>query len=91
MGLSIQLPGNTKPTPLHANGTALANVASGTIHLANTTGTIKLKMPTKLARRVGDFADVNSSSVSNGQVIRYISANDTFITTDRNDVDGGSF
>ena len=49
MGLSIQLPGNTKPTPLHANGTALANVASGTIHLANTTGTIKLKMPTKLA------------------------------------------
>ena len=48
-------------------------------------------MPTSLARRVGDFADVNSGSVSNGQVIRYISANDTFITTDRNDVDGGSF
>ena len=42
-------------------------------------------------KRVEDFADVNSSSVSNGQVLRYISANDTFITTDRNDVDGGSF
>lgn len=48
-------------------------------------------MPTTLARRVEDFADVNSSSVSNGQVLRYISANDTFITTDRNDVDGGNF
>jgi len=48
-------------------------------------------MPTKVARRVDDFDDVDAGSVSNGQVIRYISANDTFISSDRTDLNGGSF
>ena len=38
-----------------------------------------------------DFDDVDAGSVSNGQVIRYISANDTFISSDRTDLNGGSF
>tara|TARA_B100001123_G_scaffold388645_1_gene464824 strand:- start:104 stop:493 length:390 start_codon:yes stop_codon:yes gene_type:complete len=85
------LDGNTKVTPLYANGAALANVEAGTIHLANAVGSITLTMPTKVARRVDDFDDVNAGSVSNGQVIRYISANDTFISSDRSDLNGGSF
>ena len=83
--------GNTKVTPLYANGAALANVEAGTIHLANSITTLTLTMPTKVARRVDDFDDVNAGSVSNGQVIRYISANDTFISSDRSDLNGGSF
>ena len=85
------LDGNTKVTPLYANGAALANVEAGTIHLANSITTLTLTMPTKVARRVDDFDDVNAGSVSNGQVIRYISANDTFISSDRSDLNGGSF
>ena len=70
----------------------MANVAAGTIHLANTTLKQKLVMPTKVVRRVDDFADVDTSSVSNGQIIRYISANDTFIATNRNvELDGGEY
>lgn len=85
------LDGNTKVTPLYANGAALANVEAGTIHLANATTSLTLTMPTKVARRVNDFDDVEAGSVSNGQVIRYISANDTFISSDRTDLNGGSF
>ena len=52
----------------------------------------KLVMPTKVVRRVDDFADVDTSCVSNGQIIRYISANDTFIATNRNvELDGGEY
>ncbi len=92
MGVTIAISGNTKPTPLHANGAPLANVAAGTIHLANTTLKQKLVMPTKVVRRVDDFADVDTSSVSNGEIIRYISANDTFIATNRNvELDGGEY
>ena len=91
MGFTIKISSNTKVTPLHANGAALANVEAGTIHLANATTSLTLTMPTKVARRVDDFDDVDAGSVSNGQVIRYISANDTFISSDRTDLNGGSF
>ena len=48
-------------------------------------------MPTKVARRADDLADVEADGVSNGQLIRYISANDTFIASDREAQGGGTF
>ena len=94
MGVAIKLSANTKVSPLYANGAVLANVAAGTIHLANLSSTISLTMPTKVARLVNDLADVNTSGVANGQVIKYISANDTFVTSNRTPItsdNGGSF
>jgi hypothetical protein len=89
MGVSITISSNTTVTPLHANGTPLSNVASGTIHLANATLKISLTMPTKAVRRVNDFGDVNTDSIIDDQVIRYVSANDTFIASSR--ASGGNF
>jgi len=89
MGISIVINNNTTITPLYANGVPLANVASGTIHLANSTLKMSLTMPTKIARRVNDFDDVNTDSIVDGQVIRYVSANDTFIASGRSS--GGNF
>ena len=91
MGVSITISNNTTVTPLHANGVALANVAAGTIHLANATSRMTLVMPTKVARRADDLGDVTADGVSNGQVIRYVSANDTFIASDREAQGGGTF
>ena len=88
---STTLSANTKVSPLYANGAVLANVVAGTIHLANLSSTISLTMPTKVARLVNDLADVNTSGVANGHVIKYISANDTFVTSDRTSANGGSF
>jgi hypothetical protein len=89
MGVSITISSNTTVTPLHANGTPLSNVVSGTIHLANAASKISLTMPTKVVRRVNDFEDVNTDSIADDQVIRYVSANDTFIASSR--ASGGNF
>lgn len=91
MGVTITISSNTTITPLYANGAPLANVEAGTIHLANVTDKIVLTMPTKVARRLDDLDDVTAGSVSNGETIKYVSANDTFITADRSDINGGSF
>jgi hypothetical protein len=46
-------------------------------------------MPTKAVRRVNDFGDVNTDSIIDDQVIRYVSANDTFVASSRSS--GGNF
>jgi hypothetical protein len=87
--MSLAISSNTAITPLYANGAPLANVEAGTIHLANAALKMSLAMPTKVVRRVNDFEDVNTDSIIDGQVIRYVSANDTFIASSR--ASGGNF
>ncbi len=88
MGFAITISNNTTVTPLYANGAPMANVASGTIHLANTSSAITLTMPTKVARRLDDLDDVTADSVSNGHTIKDMSANATCITSSRSNRDG---
>jgi len=87
--MSLAISSNTAITPLYANGAPLANVEAGTIHLANAASKISLTMPTKVVRRVNDFDDINTDSIADGQIIRYVSANDTYIASSRSI--GGNF